>query len=111
MRAPTRLQPSNTENMQQIELSGSYTAATIFGGEEISITTTRKDPVPVLCRELVKRGADPQDHAHVTRGGMPVWKKDRTIAAWASIDVTEYDRDGLRIEKHRPFPALGTRSE
>ena len=90
--------------MHQIELIGSYTSATTMSGEEIKITTTRKDPVPVLCRELVKRGADPQNHVHVTRAGKPVWRKDRTIAAWAGIDITDCDRDGLRVEKYSTIP-------
>jgi hypothetical protein len=105
MRNLPRFHHANTENMQQIELSGSYTAVTTLSGEEIRITTTRKDPVPVLCRELVTRGVDPGEPVRVTIGGVPMWKADRTIGAWAEIDVTEYDRDGLRTEKHRPFPA------
>lgn len=92
------------ENMHHIELIGSYTSAATLFGEEIKITTTRKDPVPVLCRELIKRGADPQDTVHVARAGQPAWKANRTIAAWAAIDVTEHDRDGLQTVKYRPFP-------
>jgi hypothetical protein len=104
MRNVPRFHHANTENMQRIELSGSYTAVTTLSGEEIRITTARKDPVPVLCRELVKRGIDPNERVRVTIGAIPIWKADRTIGAWAGIDVTEYDRDGLRTEKHRPFP-------
>lgn len=89
--------------MHQIELIGSYTSATALSGETIAITTTRKDPVPVLCRELDRRGVDPQDHVHVTRAGKPVWMKDRTVAAWAGIDITEGDRDGLLTRPYRPF--------
>lgn len=92
--------------MHTIELIGSYTTATDIRGETISITTTRKDPVPVLCRELIKRGVNPQDTVHVARAGMSVWKKDRTVAAWAGIDINEGERDGLRVEKHRPFPEM-----
>lgn len=91
-------------------MTGSYTAVTTLSGEEIRITTTRKDPVPVLCRELVKRGVNPSAPVRVTIGNMPMWKADRTIGAWAGIDVTEYDRDGLRTEKHRPFPVGRMRS-
>lgn len=88
--------------MHHIELIGSYTTVTDLAGEEIKITTQRKDPVPVLCRELISRGANPSDTAHVTRGGSRVWRKDRTLAAWAGIDVVEEDRAGLRT---RPFRA------
>jgi hypothetical protein len=91
--------------MHQIELIGSYTTATTLSGEEIRITTQRKDPVPVLCRKLISLGADPQATAHVTRGGMKVWKQDRTLAHWAGIDVTEEDRDGLRVRPYKAFPA------
>lgn len=41
MRSLPRFHHANTENMQQIELSGSYTAVTTLSGEEIRITTTR----------------------------------------------------------------------
>ncbi|MES0061457.1 hypothetical protein [Mesorhizobium sp. M0041] len=92
------------ENMHHIELIGSYTSAATLFGEEIKITTTRKDPVPVLCRELIKRGVDPQETVRVARAGQAAWKVDRTIASWAGIDITEHDRDGLRTVKHRPFP-------
>ncbi len=90
--------------MLHIEYRGSLTAATILRGEEIEKTTTRKDPVPVLCRELIKRGVDPSEHVKVTIGGMPMWKRDRTVGAWAGIDVVESDVTGLRVVKHRPFP-------
>lgn len=91
--------------MLQIEVIGSYTAATTLWGEEIETTTTRKDPVPVLCRELVKRGVDPSEPVRVTIGDAPMWKRDRTIGAWAGIDVVDSDVTGLRIVKYRPFPA------
>ncbi|MER9852241.1 hypothetical protein NKJ55_34145 [Mesorhizobium sp. M0106] len=90
--------------MHHIELIGSYTSAATLSGEEIKITTTRKDPVPVLCRELIKRGIDPQERVKVTRAGQPVWKIDLTAGYWAGIDITEHDRDGLRTVKYRPFP-------
>ncbi|RUU28788.1 hypothetical protein EOD08_21190 [Mesorhizobium sp. M6A.T.Ca.TU.002.02.2.1] len=90
--------------MHHIELIGSYTAAATFSGEEIKTTTTRKDPVPVLCRELIKRGIDPQERIKVTRAGQLVWKADLTAGYWAGIDIIEGDRDGLRTVKYRAFP-------
>ncbi|MFK0691124.1 hypothetical protein ACFX5Q_23415 [Mesorhizobium sp. IMUNJ 23033] len=89
--------------MHHIELIGSYTSAATLSGEEIKITT-RKDPVPVLCRELIKRGVDPNQRVKVTRAGQPVWKTDLTVGYWAGIDITEDDREGLRTAKYRPFP-------
>lgn len=89
--------------MHQIELIGSYTAASKIGGEEFSITTKRADPVPHLSRALVSRGADPQAAVKITRDGKPIWQKDRTLGAWAGMDITEEDRDGLRIRPHRPL--------
>ncbi|MHA6684669.1 hypothetical protein [Mesorhizobium sp. A556] len=56
-------------------------------------------------RKAAEAVADPSAPVRVTRGGMPVWKKDRTIGAWAGIDVVENDVTGLRAVKHRPFPA------
>jgi hypothetical protein len=99
--------------MYQIELIGSYTTATTLSGEEIRITTQRKDPVPVLCRKLISLGADPQATAHVSRGEMKVWKKDRTLASWAGIDVVDEDRDGLRVRPYKAFPstAVGAKKE
>lgn len=89
-----------------IELIGSFTSATTMSGDEIKIATTRKSPVPVLCREMVRLGVDPQAIVKVTRGGRPVWKEDRTVVAWAGIDITESDTEGLRTVKHRPFPGV-----
>lgn len=77
-----------------------------MSGEEIKITTTRKSPVPVLCREMVRLGVDPQAIVKVARAGMPVWKQDRTIGAWAGIDIIDSDTEGLRTVKHRPFPGV-----
>ncbi|TIN05774.1 hypothetical protein [Mesorhizobium sp.] len=90
--------------MHHIELFGSYTAAATLSGEEITITTTRKDPVPVLCRELINRGIDPNQLVNVSRAGQSVWKADLTAGYWAGIDIIEGDRDGLRTVKYRPFP-------
>lgn len=87
--------------MHQIKLIGSYTAVSTFGDEEVSITTKRIDPVPPLCRALITRGADPQAAAMVTREGMPIWRRDRSLTGWAGIDITEEDRDGLRTRPYR----------
>lgn len=88
--------------MHHIEYIGSYTAVSTTGGEEVRITTKRIDPVPPLCRALIARGADPQAAARVTHSGMAVWRKDRSLAAWAGIDITDEDRDGLRTRAYRP---------
>jgi hypothetical protein len=82
--------------MTEIMLSGSYSAVTIIGGEEIRINTKTKDPVPTLCRELISRGVDPDGLAIVTRDGKPVWKTDRPLWYWAGLSITEEERDGLR---------------
>lgn len=92
--------------MTEIHISGSYTAAaTDLSGEEIKITTKRKDPLPPVCRELIARGVDPQSAAHVTRDGKAVWKRDRTVAAWAAIDISEEDRGGVRERPYRAYEA------
>lgn len=91
--------------MHPIELHGSFTAATTYGGEEIEITKKNKSPVPPLCRALIDRGADPRGTARITRRGMPVWKKHRTLGDWAAINIFDDDnRGGVRIKPHRPFP-------
>jgi hypothetical protein len=89
--------------MHHIELIGSYTTVTSHGGEEIRITTTKKDPIPVLCRKLIEHGVPSSDTAQVTRGGMSVFKRDRTIGSWAGIDIVDSDTTGLRTVAYRPF--------
>lgn len=95
--------------MHQIELIGSYTAVFTPEGEEIRVTTQRKDPVPILCRKLISLGADPKATARITRGGMPVWRKDRTLADWARIDITQEDRDGIRTRPYREWSQLAAK--
>lgn len=87
--------------MTNITLIGMNTAATTVGGEEISITPKTKDAVPPLCREMIRRGLDPQGIVRVTRNGKPVWRTDRTLGYWAGLAITEEDRDGLRWGKFR----------
>ncbi len=97
------------ETLLRIELHGSNSATATLEGVTLEHDTANKpgrgrykDPVPMLCRNLIGRGFDPNDLVHVTRNGRPVWKVDRTAAAWAGIDI--YDgQERLKTVKYVPF--------
>lgn len=87
----------------EIELRGSLTAAATYQNSPYEITTTGKDPVPVLARRLIAAGADPDTIATVTRDGTPVWAKDRTLEDWGGLAINENDR-GIRWSVYQPNP-------
>lgn len=99
-----------------IELVGAYTARHVEGGTTVDFTSRRnrnttKSPLPVLCRELIAQGFDPETRAHVIRkaldgpGLIPVFKRDRKIGVWAELDAVENERTPPRIVKFKPFPS------
>ncbi len=109
-----------TDDTQQptvtIELVGAYTARHVEGGTTIDFTarrnrSTTKSPLPVLCRELLARGFDPETRAHVIRkaldqeGFIPVFKRDRKLGIWAELDAVENERTPPRVVKYKPFPS------
>lgn len=104
-----------------IELFGSYGARHVKSGTTVDTSpanatrrvpkrTTTRSPIPVLCRNLIAQGIDPETRAHILtksldHGGLiPVFKRDRTLAVWAGLDAIERETESVRIVKHRPFP-------
>lgn len=105
----------NTATTITIELFGSFGARHVEGGTSVDrAKCTRKDtaksPIPVLCRLLLKQGHDPQERVHVIRkaldreGFIPVFRRDRTLAAWAGTDMVESDTRSLHPVRYRAFP-------
>lgn len=97
-----------------IELIGSYTARHVESGTTVDLSarrnrSTTKSPLPVLCRELLAHGLDPETRAHVIRkaldrdGFIPVFRRDRTLAVWAGLDAVESETRSIHVEKHRPY--------
>ncbi len=97
-----------------IELVGSYTARHVESGTTVDLTgrrnrSTTKSPLPVLCRELLGYGLDPETRVHVITksldrdGFIPVFKRDRTLAVWAGLDAVESETRSVHVEKHRPY--------
>lgn len=97
-----------------IELVGSFTARHAESGTTVDLTgrrnrRTTKSPLPVLCRELLTHGLDPETRAHVIRKALdrhrfiPVFKRDRTLAVWAGLDAVESETRSVHVEKHRPY--------
>lgn len=97
-----------------IELVGSFTARHVESGTTVDLTgrrnrSTTKSPLPVLCRELLAHGLNPETRAHVIRnaldrdGFIPVFKRDRTLAVWAGLDAVESETRSVHVEKHRPY--------
>jgi hypothetical protein len=97
-----------------IELIGSYTARHVESGTTVDLTgrrnrSTTKSPLPVLCRELLAHGLNPETRVHVITksldrdGFIPVFNRDRTLAVWAGLDAVESETRSVRVEKHRPY--------
>lgn len=98
-----------------IELFGSFGARHIESGTTIDLTNRRnrattKSPIPVLCRELIAHGHDPQERVHIVRKSLdhdalvPVLNRDRALAKWAAIDIVENVERGPHAVKYEPFP-------
>lgn len=111
----------HTDPIATIELFGSYGARHVESGTSVDMApakatrrvpkrTTTRSPIPVICRELIAHGLNPETRAHVIRkaldrdGFIPVFKRDRTLAVWAGLDAIESETQSVRIVKHRPFP-------
>ncbi|WP_416796235.1 hypothetical protein [Ciceribacter azotifigens] len=98
-----------------IELFGSFGARHIESGTTIDRINqcnraTTKSPIPVLCRELIAHGHDPQERVHIVRRSLdrdaliPVFDRDRPLAKWAEVDIIENAGRGPHTIPHRPFP-------
>jgi hypothetical protein len=115
----TQLHPIAT-----IQLIGSYTALHVESGTSVDLTarrnrSTTKSPIPILSRELLAHGLDPETRAHVVRtaldrdGFIPVFKRDRSLAVWAGLDAVESETRSVHVEKHRPYrgPVKGSKGQ
>lgn len=98
-----------------IELFGSFGARHIESGTTVDRINqcnraTTKSPIPVLCRELIAHGYDPQERVHIVRRSLdrdaliPVFDRDRPLAKWAEVDIIENAGRGPHTIPHRPFP-------
>lgn len=91
----------------KIMLSGSYGAS----AEGIALDTGKRysDPVPVLCRKLIRAGHDPATFSVVLRDGTAVFKAARTLAQWAAWSIKDREAGGFRRDRHtdpdRVFPS------
>ncbi|MEM5471471.1 hypothetical protein WNZ14_07010 [Hoeflea sp. AS60] len=105
---PTLITAINT-----LELIGSHIVTHLESGTTIDRTNRKNrkrtnSAIPVICRELIKQGHDPQEAAHVIRkaldqpGMISAFMQDRTLAAWAVIDVAESDLRLPHTVRHRP---------
>lgn len=105
----------NTATTITIELIGDFGARHVEDGTSVDrAKCTRKDttksPIPVLCRLLLKQGHDPQRRVHVIRkaldreGFIPVFRRDRTLEAWAEVDMVESETRSLHLVRYRAFP-------
>ena len=65
----------------------------------------RKTPFFSLCRELDALGYGDHRIEICTPAGTPSMRAAVRVAA--GLIVTERDREGLRLEKYRPFPSRG----
>ena len=81
-----------------ITLSGSYTAS----AEGITHNTGKRysDPVPGLCRKLIRAGHDPATLGVVLRDGVVVFRQPRAIGSWAGWTFTDRPSGGFRREPY-----------
>jgi hypothetical protein len=105
----------NTATTITIELFGSFGARHVEGGTSVDLESRRnrrttKSPIPVLCRELLQHGHNPLSRVHVIRkalgreGFISIFRRDRTLAAWAGTDMVESDTRSLHPVQYRAFP-------
>lgn len=98
-----------------IELIGSYSARHVESGLTVDLTSGRnrsqtKSPISPLCRKLIAEGRDPDHRVHIIRraldrdGHIAVFKRDRTLSAWAAVDCVESCTQSVYVVKHKPFP-------
>ncbi len=90
-----------------IELFGSYGARHTPSETQVDFTKHKfpKDPIGPLCRKLVKEGVcTPEDRVHILRDGLPVFKEDQKLSAWADYTIIEGDK-GIRRIKYVPIGA------
>jgi hypothetical protein len=109
------IQILNTATTITIELFGSFGARHLESGTAVDLASRRnrkttKSPIPVLCRELLQHGHNPQERVHVIRKALdredfiPIFRRDRTLAAWAGTDMVESDTRSLHPVQYRAFP-------
>ena len=98
-----------------IELIGSFIARHVETGLTVDLTSSRnrsqtKGPISPLCRKLIAEGHDPEARAHIIRkaldrdGHIAIFKRGRTLSAWAAVDCIETGARSAYIVKHKPFP-------
>ncbi len=69
----------------------------------------KRTPFFAICRELDRRGFGSYRIEIFTPQGTPSMRAVVRVAA--GLTVTERDKDGLRLEKYRPFPSRGLPQE
>lgn len=81
-----------------ITLSGSYAAS----AEGITHDTGKRysDPVPGLCRKLLRAGHDPAAQGVVLRDGVMVFRRPRAIGWWAKWLISDRASGGFRREPY-----------
>lgn len=98
-----------------IELIGSYIARHVETGLTVDLTSSRnrsrtKGPISPLCRKLIDLSHDPETRVHVTREALDrdrhiaVFKRDRSLRAWAATDCVETEKTSVYVVKYQPFP-------
>ncbi|MGY3328875.1 hypothetical protein ACVILI_001892 [Mesorhizobium sp. USDA 4775] len=86
-----------------VELFGPYGARHDFHVVDFNGRKSPKDPLGPLARLLIREGFDPSYRMHIVRDGVPIFKRDRKLSAWAGEDwIDTQTRVAVRTE-YRPF--------
>jgi len=99
--------PSILTTIYTVELIGFFIARHLESDTTVDLTNRRnrktaRSAIPVICRELIAQGHDPQERVHIVRKSMdrdalmPVFDRDRRSEKWAAIDVIENEERGPR---------------
>ncbi|TPL84061.1 hypothetical protein FJ950_17865 [Mesorhizobium sp. B2-3-14] len=93
-----------------VEYTGSYRATHRDSGNTIDTSDsaygrrTYKDPLGPLCRVIRDEvGFSPDTLIHVERDGVPVFKRDHSLAYWADHDVVDEQTKVAKRIKYRAF--------
>ena len=80
-----------------IALSGSRTAS----AEGITHSAGEgSDPIPGLCRKLIRKGYDPATLGVVLRDGVVVFRMPRAIGWWAKWRISDRASGGFRRDRY-----------
>jgi hypothetical protein len=78
-------------------------AKTSIGSDTFHVSHGRNDPVPMLCRTLLRGGHQEDCEVNVVRNGVSVFKRSHRLGRWGAISVVDHDVTGLKVREFSSF--------